>query len=84
MPTVYSFANMVTEFGGLAAYSTKADSLEDVVGYAVRILRGERPADLPVQESTRFEFVLNARVARDLNLAFPPAFLLRADEVIDR
>ena len=84
MPTVYSFANMVTELGGLAAYSTKADRLEDVVGYAVRILRGERPADLPVQESTRFEFVLNARAARDLNLAFPPAFLLRADEVIDR
>jgi putative ABC transport system substrate-binding protein len=84
MPTIYGLTNMVTELGGLAAYSTEANSLVDVVGYAVRILRGERPADLPVQESTRFELVLNARAARALHLAFPPRFLLRANEIVDR
>ena len=84
LPTIYALSGMVTELGGLAAYSTQANSLEDVVGYAVRILRGERPADLPVQESTRFEFILNARAARALGLTFPPSLLLRADQVVEK
>src|SRR5689334_12917213 len=49
LPTVYSLTHVVTDWGGLAAYSTEASSVDDVVGYAVRILRGERAADLPVQ-----------------------------------
>jgi putative ABC transport system substrate-binding protein len=84
LPTIYALTSMVTNFGGLAAYSTEATRVEDVVGYAVRILRGERPADLPVQESTRFEFVLNARAARALGLTFPQTFLLRANQVVEK
>jgi len=84
LPTIYALTNMVTDLGGLAAYSTEANALEDVARYAVRILHGEKPADLPVQESTRFEFVLNAQAARAMSLAFPPTFLLRADKVIDK
>ena len=84
LPTIYGLTGMVTELGGLAAYSTQANSLEDVVGYAVRILRGERPADLPVQESTRFEFILNARAAREVGITFSPSLLLRADQVVEK
>jgi len=84
LPTIHSLTHAVTDWGGLASYSTEATNVEDVVGYAVRILRGERPADLPVQESTRFELVLNARAARDLGLTFPRSFLLRADQVIEK
>jgi putative ABC transport system substrate-binding protein len=84
LATIYALSAMVTDLGGLAAYSTQANSLEEVVGYAVRILRGERPADLPVQESTRFEFILNARAARALGLAFPPSLLLRANQVVEK
>jgi len=84
LPTIYGLTNMVTGLGGLAAYSTEATRAEDVVGYAVRILRGERPADLPVQESTRFEFILNARAARALGLTFPNTFLLRANQLVEK
>jgi putative ABC transport system substrate-binding protein len=84
LPTIYSLTHVVTDWGGLAAYSTEASSVEDVVGYAVRILRGERPADLPVQEPTRFELVLNSRAARELGLTFPSSFLLRANHVVDK
>ena len=84
LPTIYGLSDMVMDRGGLAAYSTQPNSFEDVVGYAVRILRGERPADLPVQESTRFEFILNARAARDLGLTFPASLLLRANQVVEK
>lgn len=84
LPTIHSLTHVVTEWGGLASYSTEATSEDDVVGYAVRILRGERPADLPVQEPTRFELVLNTRAARALGLTFPSSLLLRANQVIEK
>ena len=84
LPTIHSLSHVVTDWGGLAAYSTEATRIEDVVGYAVRILRGERTVDLPVQEPTRFELILNARAARDLGLTFPPSFLLRASQVVEK
>jgi len=84
LPTIHSLSHVVTEWGGLAAYSTEASSVEDVVGYAVRILHGERAADLPVQEPTRFELILNARAARDLGLTFPPSLLVRANQVVEK
>jgi putative ABC transport system substrate-binding protein len=84
LPTVYSLTHMVTGWGGLAAYSTEASSFTDVVGYADRILRGAKPADLPIHEPTRFELILNTRAARDMQVALPKMLLLRATEIVEK
>ena len=85
LPTLHSLTHIVTEFGGLAAYATEANSdPANIADYVDRILKGAKPGDLPVQEPTRFELVLNARAARDLGLSFPPRFLLRATHVVEK
>ncbi len=85
LPTIHSLTHVVTDWGGLAAYATEASpDLADIAGYADRILKGAKPADLPVQEPTRFVLVLNARAARSLGLVFPPTFLLRASEIVEK
>ena len=83
--TIHPLAHAVTEWGGLAAYTTsEAAELPGVARYAARILRGEPPSDLPVQEPVQYELVLNSRAARALGISFPRTFLLRATQVIDR
>jgi putative tryptophan/tyrosine transport system substrate-binding protein len=83
VPAVY-FHPVFPRDGGLLSYGPDwVDMFRRTALYVDRILRGAKPADLPVQFPTRFEMVLNAKTAKALGLAVPPSILLRADEVIE-
>jgi len=83
VPAVYHLPTFARD-GGLLSYGVnQVDTYRRAVTYVDRILRGEKPGDLPVQLPTKFEMVVNRRTATALGLAIPPSILLRADEVIE-
>jgi putative ABC transport system substrate-binding protein len=83
VPAVYAFDYLVAA-GGLMSYGTdRIDEMRQAAAYIDRILRGDKPADLPVQAPTKFETVVNLKTAKALGVTIPPGLLLAADEVIE-
>ena len=83
VPAVY-FQRQFTTAGGLISYGPDlADPYRRAAGYVDRILKGEKPADLPVEAPTKYDFVINLKTAKALSLTVPPNLLAIADEVIE-
>jgi putative ABC transport system substrate-binding protein len=83
LPTVYPYRYYVAQ-GGLLSYGVNnVDLFQQAAPYVDRILRGAKPSDLPVQQPTRFQLVINLKTAKELGLDIPPHLLVAADEVIE-
>ena len=82
LPVIYPTKDYVDE-GGLMSYGIDfTDNYRRAAGYVDKILKGAKPADLPVQQATKFEFVINLKAAKQIGLTIPPEVLARASRVI--
>jgi putative ABC transport system substrate-binding protein len=83
LPGLFTWRD-ITEAGGLMSYGADySDILRRAAGYVDRVLKGDKPTDLPVQQPTKYELVINLKTAKALDLSMPPTLLARADEVIE-
>ena len=83
LPAIYYFRDFTTA-GGLMSYGVNVFEVHKrAATFVDKILRGANPADLPIEQPTKFELVINLKTARALNLTIPPSVLLRADQVIE-
>jgi len=83
LPASYPMSEFV-DAGGLISYAPNvADNFRRAAGYVVKILKGAKPADLPVEQSSKLELVINVKTAKALGLTIPPSLLQRADRIVE-
>jgi len=83
LPAIYGFREWVDDGGMISYGASNADTFRRAAGYVDKILRGVKPAELPIELPSKYELIINLNTAKALGLTIPPTLLARADEVIE-